>query len=381
MTISALTSTSSSRPSPAIDVCGLVKAFGPLRALDGLDLSVPAGQVHGFLGPNGAGKSTTIRVLLGMYRRDAGAVRVLGMDPRHDVGAITRATAYVPGDVALWPGLTGAQTLDALAGLRGRRDRRREEELVEAFSLDPSKPVRSYSKGNRQKVMLVAALAAPCELLILDEPTSGLDPLQSEVFMRCVRQVADKGRTVLLSSHIMAEVDRLCDAVTIIKDGRAVECGPLAQLRHLRASRLACLLPPGTVLAWERAVGRGRPEPPRPGRPERAGHRRDGAMVGGWRGRLARRLQRRPGGGEPAGALPRAASQPAGTAGCAGAAESASGWALPQPDARGRFAASVPAEQVAAVLAVLLQAGARELTCSPVALDEVFLEHYEVAAR
>lgn len=330
-----------SRPCPAIDVAGLVKAFGPLRALDGLDLSVTAGQVHGFLGPNGAGKSTTIRVLLGMYRRDAGAVRVLGMDPRHDAGAITRATAYVPGDVALWPGLTGAQTLDALAGLRGRRDRRREEELVEAFSLDPSKPVRSYSKGNRQKVMLVAALAAPCELLILDEPTSGLDPLQSEVFMRCVRQAADEGRTVLMSSHIMAEVDRLCDAVTIIKDGRAVESGPMSELRHLRASRLTCLLPPGAVLARGRA---------------------------GACGRLPR-LRRSGGRGGPRGG------------GTGGGMEVAGVRALPRPDAQGRFAASVPADQVPAVLSALIKAGARELTCAPVSLDEVFLEHYEAAAR
>ena len=154
------------RPSPAIDVSGLVKTFGSFRALDGLDLEVETGQIHGFLGPNGAGKSTTIRVLLGMYRRDSGVVRVLGMDPRYDAERITRRCAYVPGDVALWPTLTGAQTLDALAALRSGRDRAREAELIEAFRLDPHKPVRSYSKGNRQKVMLVAALAAPCDLVI-----------------------------------------------------------------------------------------------------------------------------------------------------------------------------------------------------------------------
>ena len=316
----------------AIEVSGLTKIFGRLRAVDGLDLAVQPGQVHGFLGPNGAGKSTTIRVLLGMYRRDAGTVRVLGMDPRRDAAAITRTTAYVPGDVALWPGLTGAQTLDALAGLRGARDRRREEALAEAFSLDPSKPVRSYSKGNRQKVMLVAALSAPCELLILDEPTSGLDPLQSEVFMEAVRRAADEGRTVLMSSHIMAEVDRLCDAVTIIKDGRTVESGPMAELRHLRASRITCTLPPGTDLSL-RSPGL---------------------------------LHEHAGGGD--------------TTGSAGIDEH-SLEALPQPDEQGRLSASIPAAQVSTALRILVDAGARELVCSPVSLDEVFLEHYEAAAR
>lgn len=319
----------------AVAVSGLTKTFGRLRAVDGLELTVEAGRVHGFLGPNGAGKSTTIRVLLGMYHRDAGTVRVLGMDPHRDAGGITRATAYVPGDVALWPGLTGGQTLDALAGLRGARDRRREETLIEAFRLDPSKPVRSYSKGNRQKVMLVAALSAPCELLILDEPTSGLDPLQSEVFVAAVRHAAGEGRTVLMSSHIMAEVDRLCDAVTIIKDGRTVESGPMAELRHLRASRITCTLPPGTILPLK---------PPG----------------------LLSRLREHIGGGDVAGGV---------------AIDEHSPEALPQPDERGRFTASIPAERVSATVGVLVAAGARELTCSPVSLDEVFLEHYEAAAR
>ena len=319
----------------AVAVSGLTKTFGRLRAVDGLDLTVEAGRVHGFLGPNGAGKSTTIRVLLGMYHRDAGTVRVLGMDPRRDAGGITRATAYVPGDVALWPGLTGGQTLDALAGLRGARDRRLEETLIEAFRLDPSKPVRSYSKGNRQKVMLVAALSAPCELLILDEPTSGLDPLQSEVFVAAVRHAAGEGRTVLMSSHIMAEVDRLCDAVTIIKDGRTVESGPMAELRHLRASRITCTLPPGTILPLK---------PPG----------------------LLSRLREHIGGGDVTGGV---------------AIDEHSPEALPQPDERGRFTASIPAERVSATVGVLVAAGARELTCSPVSLDEVFLEHYEAAAR
>ncbi|NDR54563.1 ABC transporter ATP-binding protein [Actinomyces sp. 565] len=244
----------SRRPEGAIEISGLVKAFGRLRAVDGLDLNVRRGQIHGFLGPNGAGKSTTIRVLLGMYRRSAGEVRVLGLDPAHAANAITRRTAYVPGDAALWPALTGAQTLDAFAALRGRRDRRREAELIDAFSLDPSKPVRSYSKGNRQKVALIAALAAPCELIVLDEPTAGLDPLQEEVFQTCVRQAAAGGRTVLLSSHLLDEVDRVCDAVTIIKDGRTVETGTLDALRHLRDSTITCRLPDGAAPELPRGI-------------------------------------------------------------------------------------------------------------------------------
>ena len=319
------------RHSPAIDVSGLIKTFGSLRALDGLDLDVETGQIHGFLGPNGAGKSTTIRVLLGMYRRDSGVVRVLGMDPRHDAERITRRCAYVPGDVALWPTLTGAQTLDALAALRGGRDRAREADLIEAFRLDPHKPVRSYSKGNRQKVMLVAALAAPCDLVILDEPTSGLDPLQAEVFVEAVRYAAGQGRTVLMSSHIMAEVDRLCDSVTIIKDGRTVESGRLRELRHLRASRITCVLPPDQS------------SPP--------GRRRWARLL-----HLERDPRRAP-------------------------AETTTHVTLPPPDADGRLSVSVPADRVPAALQQLLAAGAQEVTCAPASLDEVFLQHYEAAAR
>ncbi|PHP52163.1 ABC transporter ATP-binding protein [Actinomyces ruminis] len=241
-------------PGGAIEVSGLIKTFGRLHAVDGLNLQVRRGEVHGFLGPNGAGKSTTIRVLLGMYRRSAGRVRVLGLDPARAASAITRRTAYVPGDVALWPTLTGAQTLDALAVLRGRRDRRREAELIDAFNLDPSKPVHGYSKGNRQKVALIAALAAPCDLLILDEPSSGLDPLQEAIFQACVRAAADAGRTVLLSSHLLDEVDHVCDAVTIIKDGRTVESGTLASLRHLRDSTITCRLPDGAHAALPRGT-------------------------------------------------------------------------------------------------------------------------------
>ena len=314
-----------------IAVEGLVKTFGSLRALDSLDLTVEEGTVHGFLGPNGSGKSTTIRCLLGLYHPDAGTVRVLGMNPSASARDINRRVAYVPGEVALWPNLTGQQALDALAALRGSRDEARERELVERFRLDPSKPIRTYSKGNRQKVMLVAALAAPCDLVILDEPTSGLDPLQAEVFVDAVRDVAGQGRTVLMSSHIMAEVDRLCDSVTIIKDGRTVESGRLEELRHLRASRITCVLPPE--------------QSPPPGR-----HRWS------WWPHRERDLQRSP-------------------------SKDPTRVALPQPDADGRLSVSVPTDRVPATLQQLLAAGAQEVTCTPASLDEVFLQHYEAAAR
>ncbi|EJF47582.1 ABC transporter, ATP-binding protein [Schaalia georgiae F0490] len=219
--------------SDLIEAEGLIKSFGRAKALDGLDLGVGKGQIHGFLGPNGAGKSTTIRVLLGMYRTDGGRARVLGMDPAREASAINRRLAYVPGSVSLWPSLTGGQVLDTLAGLRGSRDRAREEELTERFDLDPTKRVRAYSKGNAQKVALVAALSAPVDLLILDEPTSGLDPLMERVFTEVVREAAVGGATVLLSSHILAEVQDLCSHVTIIKDGRTVESGDLSHLRSL----------------------------------------------------------------------------------------------------------------------------------------------------
>ena len=219
--------------SDLIEAEGLIKCFGTVKALDGLDLGVAKGQIHGFLGPNGAGKSTTIRVLLGMYRTDGGRARVLGMDPAREASAINRRLAYVPGSVSLWPSLTGGQVLDTLAGLRGSRDRAREEELTERFELDPTKRVRAYSKGNAQKVALVAALSAPVDLFILDEPTSGLDPLMERVFTDVVREAAEGGVTVLLSSHILAEVQDLCSNVTIIKDGRTVESGDLSHLRSL----------------------------------------------------------------------------------------------------------------------------------------------------
>ena len=217
----------------AISVSALVKTFGSFRALDGLDLEVSTGEVHGFLGPNGAGKSTTIRVLLGLLRADGGSVSLLGGDPWADAVAIHRRLAYVPGDVSLWPNLTGGEAIDLLGRLRGGLDPRRRADLLERFELDPAKKARTLSKGNRQKVALVAALASDAELLVLDEPTSGLDPLKETVFQECIEEVRRAGRTVLLSSHILAEVEALCDRVTIIRAGRAVESGTLAELRHL----------------------------------------------------------------------------------------------------------------------------------------------------
>ncbi|MGZ4741049.1 MAG: ATP-binding cassette domain-containing protein [Ilumatobacteraceae bacterium] len=217
----------------AIAVAGLVKTFGPTRALDGLDLTVETGEVHGFLGPNGSGKTTTIRVLLGLIRADAGEVTLLDGDPWRDAVELHRRLAYVPGDVSLWPKLSGGEVIDVFARLRGDLDQRRRDELIERFELDPTKKARTYSKGNRQKVGLVAALASNAELLILDEPTSGLDPLMESVFQDCINEVKSEGRTVLLSSHILAEVEALCDRVTIIRAGRTQQSGTLSELRHL----------------------------------------------------------------------------------------------------------------------------------------------------
>ncbi|MEU7836902.1 ABC transporter ATP-binding protein [Nonomuraea sp. NPDC049129] len=218
---------------PAIAISGLVKAYGPTRALDGLDLTVGTGEVHGFLGPNGAGKSTTIRILLGLIRATSGSARLLGGDPWADAVALHRRLAYVPGDVELWPNLTGGEAIDVLGRLRGGLDNERRNGLIERFELDPKKKTRTYSKGNRQKVALVAALAADVELLILDEPTSGLDPLMEAVFQQVVAEAKAAGRTILLSSHILAQVETLADRITIIRDGKAVESGTLAQMRHL----------------------------------------------------------------------------------------------------------------------------------------------------
>jgi ABC-2 type transport system ATP-binding protein len=214
-----------------IEIDGLTKSFGGFRALRGLDLTVERGQVHGFLGPNGAGKSTTIRVLLGLLKADGGTVRLLGGDPWRDVVALHRRLAYVPGDVSLWPGMTGGEAIDLLGSLRGGLDRRRRTELVERFELDPTKRGRQYSKGNRQKVAIVAALASDAELLVLDEPTSGLDPLMENVFQEVVAEAQRRGTSVLLSSHIMAEIETLADRLSIIRDGAVVQSGTLADLR------------------------------------------------------------------------------------------------------------------------------------------------------
>jgi polyether ionophore transport system ATP-binding protein len=216
----------------AIAISGLVKNFGRTRALDGLDLSVDHGQVHGFLGPNGSGKTTTIRILLGLLRRDAGSVTLFGGDPWRDAVTLHSRLAYVPGEVNLWPKVTGGEVIDLLGRLRGDLDRRRRDELLERFELDPTKKTRTYSKGNRQKVALVAALSSRAELLIMDEPTTGLDPLMEAVFQDCVRDAIAQGTTVLLSSHILAEVEALCDRVTIIRSGRAVQSGTLSELRE-----------------------------------------------------------------------------------------------------------------------------------------------------
>ena len=233
-----------------IEITGLVKRFGSTTALDGLDLTVKQGEVHGFLGPNGAGKSTTLRVLLGLLRTDAGTVSLLGGDPWRDAAELHRRLAYVPGDVSLWPNLTGGQAIDLLGRMRGGLDERRRAELVERFELDPTKKGRSYSKGNRQKVALVAALSSDVELLLLDEPTSGLDPLMDAIFREYVDRFRDTGRAVLLSSHILAEVEALCDRVSIIRNGRCVESGTLAELRHLtRTSIRAELRSPPVGLA------------------------------------------------------------------------------------------------------------------------------------
>ncbi|WP_332644578.1 ABC transporter ATP-binding protein [Aeromicrobium sp.] len=234
-----------------IDISGLVKRFGKFAALDGLDLTVAQGEVHGFLGPNGSGKSTTIRVLLGLLRANEGRVTLFGKDPWRDAAELHRRLAYVPGEVNLWPNLSGGEVIDLLSRLRGGVDPRRRADLVDRFELDPTKKARTYSKGNRQKVALVAALASDVDLLILDEPTTGLDPLMESVFTSCIDEFKDRGHSVLLSSHILAEVERLCDRVSIIRSGRTVESGTLSQLRHLTRTSVAAELadPPAGLAA------------------------------------------------------------------------------------------------------------------------------------
>lgn len=220
---------------------GITKKFGRFTALDMLDLDVDTGATHGFLGPNGAGKSTTIRILLGLLRADAGSVSVLGGDPWRDAVALHRDIAYVPGDVTLWPTLSGGECIDLLTRMRGAKETARRAELIERLDLDPTKRAKAYSKGNRQKVALVAAFASPAKLLILDEPTSGLDPLMEVTFQALVREAAADGTTVLLSSHLLAEVEALCDRITIIRHGRAVTTGTLEEMRRLTVTKVSAV--------------------------------------------------------------------------------------------------------------------------------------------
>ncbi|MCA2207200.1 ABC transporter ATP-binding protein [Nocardia rosealba] len=232
----------SSPTQQVVETQGLRKTFGRFTALDGLDLQVGPGEIHGFLGPNGAGKSTTIRILLGVLRATDGSALLFGRDPWADAVSLHERIAYVPGDVTLWPSLSGGETIDLLARMRGGLDQARRAELIERFELDPTKKARTYSKGNRQKVALVSAFSAEADLLILDEPTSGLDPLMEQVFQECVRDAAARGATVLLSSHILSEVEHLCDRVTIIRAGRTVESGSLSELRHLSRTAITAEL-------------------------------------------------------------------------------------------------------------------------------------------
>ncbi|WP_338129471.1 ABC transporter ATP-binding protein, partial [Micrococcus terreus] len=328
-----------------VEVRGLTHRFGNFTAVDDFDLTVAPGTVHGFLGPNGAGKSTTMRVLLGLYRPTAGQVRVLGHDPATHPAEVTRGISSVPGDVSLWPNLTGRQALDVLAGLRGHYDHAFESELIDRFALDPSKKVRSYSTGNRQKVMLVAAFAAQTPVLLLDEPTSGLDPLMEQEFGRCIREATADGRTVLLSSHLLAEVERLCTHVTIIRDGRLVESGQLQQMRHLAASTVTATLPASTATT--------------------TGSSPLGAHDAPARAEDAQALVAR---------LTAAGLRLAGPDDGPSPASETS----PQPV---RIAGAVDRANVPAVLGILAAAGAQDITCTPASLEELFLRHYQVAPR
>ena len=212
---------------------GLTKRYGETLALDGLDLSIEPGEVYGYLGPNGAGKTTTIRLLLGIHRPTRGRAALFGLDAWADPVEAHRRVAYVSGEPFLWPGMTGAETIEFLARLHGGTDRAYRDELVQRFELDTKKKVRALSKGNRQKVQLVAALATRSDLLMLDEPTSGLDPLMEMAFRECIREAKERGQAVFLSSHILSEVEALCDRVGILREGRLVDQGTLAELRHL----------------------------------------------------------------------------------------------------------------------------------------------------
>ncbi|NDK32688.1 ABC transporter ATP-binding protein [Nesterenkonia haasae] len=222
-----------SETTPVIYTENLVKEFGTVRALDNLNLNIAPGEVHGYLGPNGAGKSTTMRVLLGLLRPDSGTVHIFGRDPWRDAVTLHTRLAYVPGDVELWPNLTGGEVIDMFLRLRGTYNKQRRDQLIERFDLDPRKKTRTYSKGNRQKVALISALAAETDLLLLDEPTAGLDPLMETVFQDVIHEAKTAGRSVLLSSHILAQVEALSDRVSIIRAGHIVESGTLSELRHM----------------------------------------------------------------------------------------------------------------------------------------------------
>lgn len=237
-----MTSATAGDVEPVIDLRGITKRFGAHVALRDLDLTVTAGQIHGLLGPNGAGKSVTLRLVLGLLRASSGSARVMGRDPWRDSVELHRRLAYVPGDVALWPTMTGGEVIDFLTALRGGVDPRRRDELVEVFRLDPTRRCRQYSRGNRQKVALIAALSADVELLVLDEPTTGLDPLMEHAFQQEIRDAQDRGATVVLSSHILAEVDSLADHVSIIKDGTVISSGPLVELRRSTRTRVRATL-------------------------------------------------------------------------------------------------------------------------------------------
>jgi len=221
-----------------LKVNNLTKKFGKFTALNGVNLEVNEGEVFGFIGPNGAGKSTTIRILLGILKATAGEVKIFGKDAWSDAVEIHKRIAYVPGDVNLWPNLTGGEVIDLFVKLRGGNNRNRREELIKQFDLDPSKKCGTYSKGNRQKVALVAAFSSEADLYILDEPTSGLDPLMEQVFQQCIMEAKKAGKSVLLSSHILSEVEKLCDRVGIIRQGKIIETGTLNELRHLTRTNL-----------------------------------------------------------------------------------------------------------------------------------------------
>ncbi|NUP49289.1 MAG: ABC transporter ATP-binding protein [Catenulispora sp.] len=337
-----------------ISLTGLVKTFGrgsgATRALDGLDLVVAPGEVHGLLGPNGAGKSTTLRILLSLLRPDAGQVRLFGRDAWRDAVALHRRLAYVPGDVALWPDLSGGQVLAMLTKLRGAGgEPKRLPELLERFDLDPGKKGRAYSKGNRQKVMLVAAFASDAELLVLDEPTSGLDPLMEAEFRACLAEEKARGRTILLSSHILSEVEAVCDRVSIVRRGRVAESGTLAELRHLTRTLVRAeveRLPAG----FERFPGLHEVRITEIGRS--AG---EGPVAAGGGGSVESRAEA--GGGAAIGA----------------AADAGAGAA---PGGGVRLECTVDTDQLSALMVALGAEGIRSLTSRPPTLEELFLRHY-----